>query len=340
MASAALARRTPTSALETVEEWAGLSPEARRRRAAEAIQNRDKEALTSLLVAYARTFGRKGTDTSQNTLQSYVLALEALLAWCDEHAKQPHQLTPDDAVRLRAWLCERGSRTGGPLSPASVNARMAGVRAFVGALRWAGLCEGNPFEGVRGVCNPVPPAEQGDVYRPEEVAAMLGVATSARERALLLLLADGGLRAQEVASLTWKGPENRLGVDLDAQTICIEGKGRRRRTIRMTERLRRGLWHWYRESNGVPGGKVFGVTRQRIGMLLARLARKAGVPRRGPHAMRHYCGTELYKVTRDLQIVARHLGHSNIETSARYAHLANVDYERAISALEYGRRSG
>ena len=169
---------------------------------------------------------------------------------------------------------------------------------------------------------------------------MLAACRTIREGALLLVFADGGLRSAEVADLVWKDPADttRLGVDLGARSARICGKGLKVRTIRLTARTVEALTEWRAVSETAgPGQPVFGLSRQRLAAIVARLAKSAGVPRRGLHALRHYCGTELYRLTRDLKLVARHLGHSDVSTASRYAHLADTDYEQAIDSL--GNRS-
>ena len=46
---------------------------------------------------------------------------------------------------------------------------------------------------------------------------------------------------------------------------------------------------------------------------------EAGIPYRGIHALRHTCGTRLVRETGNLEMAARHLGHSSIETTRVYA---------------------
>ena len=59
-----IAHRTPHTALETVENWLALSPDARRIRAAQILQDDDREereaGLAGLLQAYLFAFGRHG----------------------------------------------------------------------------------------------------------------------------------------------------------------------------------------------------------------------------------------------------------------------------------------
>lgn len=344
-----IATRTPQTALEYVEEWP-RNLKDRRTRAAQILQADDPEkreaGLADLLQAYLYKFGRHGNQTSRHSIEAYKRSLSALLRWCDTSGLQPYQLTADDAADFSLWLSEKGSLSGQPLAPASANARLAGAKAMLAALRWCGLGERDPFADLKRVSNPTPPEEQGDSYSRPEAEAMLAACRTIRERALLLVFADGGLRSAEVADLVWKDPADttRLGVDLGARSARICGKGLKVRTIRLTARTVEALTEWRAVSETAgPGQPVFGritkegrvvkLTRQRLAAIVARLAKSAGVPRRGLHALRHYCGTELYRLTRDLKLVARHLGHSDVSTASRYAHLADTDYEQAIDSL-------
>ena len=66
------------------------------------------------------------------------------------------------------------------------------------------------------------------------------------------------------------------------------------------------------------------VARGLIGRL-RNLCLEAGVDFKGVHGLRHYTGTRLYRVTRDLNEVAHTLGHVSIETTRVYA-----KYDQAV----------
>ena len=52
------------------------------------------------------------------------------------------------------------------------------------------------------------------------------------------------------------------------------------------------------------------------------------------HSLRHSAGTRLYEATRDIQVIARHLRHAQVQTASIYAHLADKDYHAAVDKLE------
>ena len=335
-----LARLEPQSGLEKVEDWAALSDEARRLRAAEAVRDADRAALFSLLEAHLRAFSRKGLRTSVHTFDSYRRGLEALLDWSELHALKIHQLRRQDALRFRAYLEERGGhdRRGEPcpLAPPSVNARLSAVRCMMQALMWAGLMEADPFAKI-SIHDPQKPEDKRRPYTRAELSA-LEAAADRRELALLLLGADAGLRVSEACGLTWGD------VDPAARRVTVRfGKGGRTAMVGITERCAAALSEL--RKTGVPAGleftgeqldpsrSVFGIGRRRALAILERLCRRAGVTCRGFHALRHSAGTRLYEATRDIKLVARHLRHAQLETASVYAKLADTDYLAAVERL-------
>jgi len=318
-----LAVRTPETRLEAAEEWATLSDEGRKRRAAEAIRDGDTEALQGLLRAHLLTFGKKGLRVSRHTLTAYSRGLVTLLAFCDAPGLKAHQLTRQEALRYTRHL------EAAALKPASVNLKLAAARAFVQALLWAGLVSADPFARV-SVADPVPLAEKRHPYAETDLAALLNEADP-RERILVLLGADAGLRVAEVAALEW------ADVDLASASLVVTvGKGGKRRTVAITPRTVEGLAA-VRPTEA--SGPVFGITVRRLQAILQALCWRAGVKHRGFHSLRHSAGTRLYSVTKDLKVVARHLGHATTRPSELYAHLADEDYRQAVQALGEAKRA-
>jgi len=313
-----LARREPRTALELVEDWAALAPDARKRRAAEALRDDDLSTLVTLLETCQRLHNRRGLRTSEHTLRSYRTGLAALARFAQGIGRKPHQLNHDDALRFARHLEGTG------VGPATVNSRLAAARAFCRALQWAGMLpsEQNPFAEV-SVTDPTPKHEKGQPYRPEHLERLLAAARTPRERALILLGADAGLRVAEVAALTWEA------LEVEGLTVQVRsGKGGKTASVALTPRCADAL-----AALGEKTGPVFGVTSRRLQALFARLCELAGVPRYGYHALRHSAGTRLYEATHDLHVTARHLRHASLDTARIYAHLADADYRSAVAQL-------
>lgn len=319
-----LTTRTPETALELVRSWQNAGD--RKRRTAEALRDRDRETLLSVFAAYVRLHARGGSP-SPHTLKAYARGAADLMEWTEAgnaEGRLAHQLTREDALAFRLWLSEVGGRENKPLRPASVNARLAAVRAFCEALLWAGVATANPFAG-KGVTvrDPQDAASKRDPYTLGELNALLAIADP-RERALVLLGCDAGLRLSEAAGLTWGD------TDLGRRRVSVTGKGNKRATVAITPRLAEALAAL---GTGEAEALVLGVSGRRVQQLLAALCERANVTARGYHALRHSAGTRLYAATRDLHVTARHLRHSSVDTTRVYAKLAEDDYAQAVDRL-------
>jgi len=323
----ALARRTPTEALDFAEDFARLSAEDRKRRAAEALRDAflpdpedparvaARETLAALVRSYTLTFGRKGLRVSRNTLEQYDRGLFALLAWCEAAALKPHQLDRQGALRYTRHLEALG------LQPASINVRLSGARTFVAALAWCGMMAADPFAKV-GVSDPTPAWEKRRPYTEAELDRLLA-AGDAWERALVLVGADAGLRASEVVAL------DRADVDLPGRLLTVKsGKGQKQRTLPLSQKAAEALAALV----PAPEGRVFAFTRRRADQILRSLCERAGVTCRGMHALRHRFGTRA-AVKIGLLGTARLMGHASTRPTEGYAHANLEDFRAGIDAL-------
>ena len=75
-----------------------------------------------------------------------------------------------------------------------------------------------------------------------------------------------------------------------------------------------------------PDGRPFCTTNLRT--VLGRVSSYAGVPKYGPHALRHSFGTRLMLNGAGARVAMELLGHSNLSTTQLYAH-ASKDHRRS-----------
>jgi len=180
------------------------------------------------------------------------------------------------------------------------------------------------------------------VLSPEEVARLLDAAPRLKYRAALSVSYGAGLRASEVVSLKL--------ADIDSERMVIrveQGKGRKDRYAMLSEPLLHLLRAWWlaarRRGVMLPGGWLFPgqnpvnplTTRQlRRAFDVARAA--AGIDKRvSLHTLRHCFATHLLEQKVDIRVIQVLLGHSKLETTARYSHLANTTLRAVKSPLEH-----
>jgi len=330
--SQALTVYEPSDPLERAMAWAALAIGERRRRAVAACQDRDASQLAELTAGYLLVRGRARTRTSEHTLKSYAQAIRQLLRyWPHENLLHP---APDAADRYVAAMCaphkdqHAAQDQDARYRPATVAAHVAGARALYRALRWARATEADPFGDVRAPHDPTPRHERRQPYSEVEVEALLATAGRA-DRALILLCAHAGLRISEALSAQW------ADLDLSRHRLRIaKAKGGKQRTVPLSATLVRAL-------EDIRGKDLLGpiivghdgrpyadptVPRRH----LRRLCAGAKVQYRGFHSLRHSAGTRLAKQTGDLQLVAAHLGHTDVATAAIYAKWSDDTLSRAV----------
>jgi integrase/recombinase XerD len=154
-----------------------------------------------------------------------------------------------------------------------------------------------------------------------------------RDRAILELLYGSGLRASEVVGL------KPADLDLHGQFLVCQGKGARQRVVPVGARARHALAAYLaagrpalargRDSDVLfisGGGRR--LTRQGLWAIVRRHARRAGVRRAFPHALRHSFASHLLEGGADLRSVQALLGHADIGTTEVYTHLPSEAVRR------------
>jgi integrase/recombinase XerD len=232
------------------------------------------------------------------------------------------------------------------LRPRSVGRRMAALRSFFLYAENEKLITTSPFEGFRlriRIGRPLPRAlGQKTVERFFRTLYNRPTATASsrlrkqRDIAVVELLFGAGLRVGEVANLTSER------VDLDSESIRVEGKGARERLVPIVSGELKSALGDYAQSRhvSVPESLRFFVNRQG-GMRLSedsirrtvhRLARTAGVGRVTPHMFRHTFATLLLDRGVDLRVIQRLLGHSSIVTTTIYAQVSEHSQRKVMSS--------
>lgn len=291
--------------LAPVREWVNLNLEERRRRAVAAVAEQDTETLLSLLEAHhVRTHGH----VSQETLRKYRLGART---WLDYAQNNAIKVLHPEAEHADLWV--RGLEANGK-SPASVGVLLAGARALYAALRWSKATTANPFTDVKPRKDKRRPWDKRQPYPDGDVEKLLATAP-VEMRVLLRLGGIAGLRASEITSLKWGD------LDLEAGAMTVRnGKGGKSRRVLMSTSLLADLRELGpREGERAVIGRTPEAARQRLRTLCGRV----GVPYLGLHALRHAAGTRLIRAGFQLQDVAEHLGHSDVQTARTYGKWAD-----------------
>ncbi len=152
-----------------------------------------------------------------------------------------------------------------------------------------------------------------------------------RNRVIIYLLLDSGLRASELCSLKVKD------VDLKTRSLIVMGKGAKERQIPFSDQTGKLLWRYLAErKSGSVDEPLFPSLRtgreldaRDLHHLILRIATRAGVAGAHPHRFRHTFAIQFLRNHGDVFTLQRLLGHTTLDMVRRYLAIAQTDIEAA-----------
>lgn len=222
-----------------------------------------------------------------------------------------------DPAELRAWLVELRAT----LAPVSVAGYVRTLRVLGNWLAAEGMAEA---AGLRSLRRPRVPHKVIEPVADDVLRRLLAVC-SVRDRAIVLLMLDTGLRVSEVAGI-------RLG-DLRADgTLKVRGKGSHERIVPVGSTARQTIVRYLGQRGpGQPDDALFlgrkgEISTRGLQHMLRRLKGRVGVTGRlSPHSLRHTFARSYLVNGGDVFSLQRILGHSTLDMVKRYVALADVD---------------
>jgi len=285
---------------------------------------------------------------SPHTIASYRDTFRLLLGFAQRQLKKmPSALTLEDldAAFVAQFLCfleqERGN------GARTRNARLAAIHAF---FRYAALQEPQCSAVIaRVLAIPTKRYERKPVdflTRPESEALLAAPDLSTwhgrRDRALLLLALQSGLRVSELVGLRRQD----LVLDAGAHVRCL-GKGRKQRCTPLRKQAVEILREWLREIGKRPEDPLFPnarggpLSRDGVEHLLKKHAAAAhqqcpslASKRLSPHVLRHSAAMDLLQHGVDCSMIALWLGHESMETTQIYLHADLTMKEKALAKTQ------
>jgi len=158
--------------------------------------------------------------------------------------------------------------------------------------------------------------------------------TSYRDKAIILILLDTGLRVSEFARLLVKD------VDLESGEVIVrpyrKGRKSKSRIVYISAKTIKALWRYLAERGELKEDEPLFITRDgnpmnkdNIRQLLINLGKRAGVKRVFPHKFRHTFAIQFLRNGGNVFTLQRLLGHSTLTMTKKYLALAQVDLEQA-----------
>ncbi len=198
---------------------------------------------------------------------------------------------------------------------------------------------------IRSITPPKPEQREIVPYTLVEVRAMLAVVardekgeitekrmklSGDRNRAILLLLLDTGIRASELCGL-------HIGeMDNHNRRVQVMGKGSKERTIPFSPRTGQTLWRYLTSRTDLRAIDPLIATldghelnRARLLKILVSIGKRAGVADVHPHRFRHTFAIQYLRNGGDPYTLQAMLGHSSLDMVKNYLRIAQIDIDTA-----------
>jgi site-specific recombinase XerD len=299
-------------------------------------------------------FSLRAEGKSNGTIEYYTYLLNPLLSYAGERG-WPDSVASLDTHRLREFLTWTATRTyelkvanngGKALRKAKPSTAWPYFRALRRLFNWAveeGYSESSPLATIHFKQPPAPPVEG---YSRDELQRLLAVCdldirtgapfTGIRNKAMLLLFVDSGIRRAEMANLRLSD------LDLESRRVRVVGKGNKIGVAPFSPRTAKALWAWLIQRKPrakidrlwvTEEGQAFSI--EGLVSWFARLKKRAGVTSSGGvHRLRHTAALQYLRGAKDSFLLQLFLRHESLEMSRRYT--KGLKAEEAIAAHHNG----
>jgi integrase/recombinase XerD len=254
-----------------------------------------------------------------------------------QDVREVEAITPGQVRGYLAHTHDHPTPKGQPRDSHTLHGYARALRAF---LRWAASEELVVPSLPKKVVMPRMEAKVLPVLTERQTDAMFDACLTARDRAILAVLLDTGIRAAELTGLTL----DRVCFSQDDAYLIVKGKGRKQREVGLGRRSRMLLHkyiHRYRRGREV--GPVFvsrtgaALTVSGLDQILYRLRDRAklGRVKTGAHTFRHTYAYRYIAAGGDLFRLARLMGHSTVTVTQGYLSAFSArEARRGFSVLD------
>jgi site-specific recombinase XerD len=272
---------------------------------------------------------------SESAITAYRIAIDGLFDWSE---KRDRNVFEERTLVDYLAAYQESARP----APATYYRRFGLLRCF---FRWLSRRSGlpDPFLELEP---PPKPQQEADWLTESEFARLLAAAEHPprlrhglveRDRLVLLTLVQTGLRRSELIALDWADLEL-AGPRPSLLVRC--GKGGKPRRQPLAPALAREFARLEEARHAPKEAPVFcGLEGKRLqptilAAIIRRAAERAGLEKRvTAHTLRHSAATWLRQQSGDARLVAAYLGHADLSTVSRYAHVAPEELHEAAAAL-------
>lgn len=228
--------------------------------------------------------------------------------------KTPH-------IRGYLYATDKNQNTGGELSPYTKNLKKSIIRSFFSWCLSNGYIDKNPASVL--VNERTDGVKQREPYSDEEVEKLRFGCADARDKAIVEMLLATGVRATEFVNI------KRSDINMSEKSITVLGKGNKLRTVFFNASAKIALLRYWEtlpmitEYAFVIDRKPYTqIKRMSLNAVVRKIGKRGGVENVIVHRFRHTFATRLESRGCPLEVIRDLLGHSEIGTTTRYAHVS------------------
>jgi integrase len=208
------------------------------------------------------------------------------------------------------------------------------IAVFNKAVEWGNLIE-SPLKSVKKFKEPKKLPRFFSAKEIEKILNSINVSNQPQLKQIIYFLLHTGLRREELAHIEWDDvnlKEGSLYVQPKHDWTPKDNEGR---TIPINSQLRKLLLSLPREGKYVfdSGNDKFYYKLGSLSRSFTRLLKRIEIKNASLHTLRHTYASHLVMAGVDLATVQKLLGHSQITTTMRYAHLAPGHLQEAAEKL-------
>ncbi len=267
----------------------------------------------------------KACRLQAGTIEFYEYLLTYFRQWLDQSGLV--DLEEISAKQIRLYLTDCTARGH---SAHYVHGHARAIRTFLNFCVRDDLLDASPFDKVK---MPQLPRKVLPALTPAEVRRVLGACKSDRNHAIVLFLVDSGVRASELCNLD-------VG-DVDMKTGAVsvrQGKGQKDRTTYIGARTRKAVLRHLadRGDRSNPRRPLFlseqhktRLTYSAVAQIMRRLKKASGVDQLSAHALRRTFAITCLRNGMNVYVLARIMGHSDIQVLRQYLPLVDDDSQHA-----------
>ena len=248
------------------------------------------------------------SDKSKSTVKTYQRNLKQFFNYCELNISS---VKLENLIDYKQFLIDSGFK------PNTVNNKLMTIKSLLSFSHKIGYLRFNVGLVVKGLRDKETINQK--ILREDEIRKLIDTCKKDREKLLIRLMVNCGLRISEVINLKWE--------DLSNEKLTVFGKGNKTRFVKIRlelveqlKTLRTNSEYIFSSNRGTP------LKRENVHTKLKEILRRGGLNESiSCHWMRHSFASHSLNNGATIKQVQEVLGHQNLNTTSRYLHTLNED---------------